>query len=232
MSNNAIEAVYKENAAPAPLSTVESAVLHAKEFDRIKASLLDKARHINNISGKDRVNAAGWQTIAAALSVRIEIVSKNSQGTPGAFREVLEDHKGKKMVSFSVTVRATAGDRIQERMGRCDSTETKHNGYEHKMESVAITRAINRAVCAIVGGEPGDNADEAEDDVQHTRAQQTQERRQVPVDELVKLHVAAGKPDGSLGNWLIENIPRFDQKTKRLTPEQSLQASRMLIALC
>lgn len=229
MSSNAIEAVYTPS-VPAPLSTVESAVKHAKEFGRIKASLLDRTRHINNIGGKDRVNAAGWQVISAALSVRVEIISKNAQGTPGAIREILEAANGKKIVSYSITVRATAGDRIQEHTGRCDSSEAKHNQYEHKMEKVAGTRARNAAICAIVGGEPGDNADEADDDLHQHRAQ-PQERKQYSTEILIDLHADKGRPGGSLRNWMVENISRFGSETKKITPEQSVETFRKLSEL-
>lgn len=233
MSTHAIDTTYQEAANPPSraLSMIEQAIDSANDFDRLKASLLDRKRHVNNMGGRDRVNAGGWQVIGAALGVRIEIISQNSQGTPGAFREVLEDGKGKKVVSFSVTVRATAGNRVQERTGRCDSGETKHNQYEHKMESVAFTRAFNRAVCAIVGGEPGDNADDASEDFSYARGRDTQQpagRKQYPTAMLVTLHGEKGLPEGSLGKWLLKNIPTFKD---RLTPQQSIAAYEKLSAL-
>jgi len=224
------EALSKQIVIPPerPLSLVEQAIDSAKDFDRLKASLLDPKRHVNNIGGKDRVNAGGWQVIGAALGVKVEIISKNSQGTPGAFREVLEDGKGKKVVSFSITVRATAGTRVQERTGRCDSSETKHSQYEHKMESVAFTRAFNRAVCAIVGGEPGDNAEDAEENRDYGRAEQPQGRKQYPTAMLITLHREKGLPEGSLGKWLTKHVPKFHE---RLTQEQSVTAYEKLQAL-
>lgn len=211
-----------------PLSVVEQGKINASDFDRLKRALLDPVRHSNNIGGRDRVNAAGWQVLGAAMKVSVEIISHNAQGTPGAFREILEDAKGKKVVSYSVTVRASCGSVTQERTGRCDSGEAKHNQYEHKIESVAFTRAFNRSVCAILGGEPGDNADEVEDEIDHAKASIPQtERVQVPVAELVALHATKGSPEGKLGQWLCKALPGYNPGAK-LTPHQSIHALHLL----
>ena|ERR1700735_2781040 len=226
---NALDTTFREEVEAKPLSLFERAIDNAKDFDKLKASLLDPKRHINNIGGKDRVNAGGWQVIGAALGVRVEIISKNSQGTPGAFREILEAANGKSIVSYSVTVRATAGERLQERTGRCDSSESKHAQYEHKVESVAFTRAFNRAVCAIVGGEPSDNADDAESDQEAGR--EAPRARQYGTGELTTLHSKKGCPSGTLRQWLIANVPRFTDKSTKITPEQSVVAFEKLSAL-
>jgi hypothetical protein len=211
-----------------PLSVVEQGKLNASDFERLKRALLDPVRHQNNIGGRDRVNAAGWQVLGAAMKVSVVIISHNAQGTPGAFRELLEDAKGKKVVSYSVTVRATCGSVIQERTGRCDSSETKHSQSEHKLESVAFTRAFNRATCAILGGEPGDNADEVEDEIDQARNDNDKPARvQIPVSELIALHAAKGAPEGKLGQWLAKALPGFNPGAK-LTPHQSIHALHLL----
>jgi hypothetical protein len=225
MSLESIDATFKE---AAPLSMVERGVHSAREFDLLKASLLDPKRHINHIGGRDRVNAGGWQVIGAALGVRVEIISKTAHGDPGAYRELLEDAKGKKIVSFAVTVRATSGDRVQERMGRCDSNETKHAQYEHKLESVAITRAINRAVCAIVGGEPSDNAEEAEDEQAALREEEPEQQRQYSSKELMELYEKGSHEEPTFRTWLVNNIRGFTLETKKLTQEQSVIAYKKL----
>jgi hypothetical protein len=209
-------------------SRVFNAVANYEDFDSIKRRLL-KPTHFTAIGGKDRINASGWGLLATALGMSVEIISLGSDGHPGIRREVLTDMKDKRLISFSAVLRVSWQGRVIEMSARCDSSETKHNQSEHKLEAVSYTRAFNRGVCKIVGGEPGDIADDAEDRVSEAQGSKRGAKEQpvqVSVPMLAEAWTSAGMPDGSLGKFLEKH--HMLNSDKKLTQATSIAAYALL----
>lgn len=200
----------------------EAIVAKHEDFEWLKARFLDRTKHIYVAGGKDRVNSAGWEHLAMCLNISLTF----PLGAPK--RELLDAANGKKIISFAAFVRAERGDRTVERPGRCDSTEAKHNQYEHKMEQVASTRASNRAICILVGGADSDVGDE---DDPPARAEPVE---RVPVSQLKALAQGAGITD--LRTYLAGNIATCGDYAqpdcaRPLTPKESVLAAAMLRSL-
>jgi hypothetical protein len=214
---------------PQPLARLDvaAAIELAKDFERLKSSVLDRS-DFSVIQGNDVPRAKGWAKIATALRISIEILSKGHDGHPGVARNLLESAKGGKIVSFSATVRATSPAGVfVDMVGRCDSSETKHAQTEHKLEQVALTRARSNAIARLVGGAQGRVAEDVEDDRDASPAPAPPAR--VTSAQLAALAGAKGIP--ALGPWLRANLTTFAEPRKVLTPEESVRAADLLRAM-
>lgn len=158
-----------------PRERVAAAIEERDLLDHLKRNLLDPRRHVIKIRGKDAINSAGWDTIATHLRISVKVLSVGADGRPGAHRQVLEDLKGERFITYSATVQAArttpdGQEVVREMTGRTSSDERsmaekakKGALTEDFLEAMSVIRAKNRAICALLGGNPSDVAEDAQE---------------------------------------------------------------------
>lgn len=116
------------------------------QYDQLKERLL-KDSDTQKISGNLYTKKSGWRKIATAFNISDELISQD--------RQPLDDGE----VRYQVTVRASAPNgRTSIGVGMCSSLESgkslnKKNNKEHDILGTAHTRAKNRAISDLLGGE-------------------------------------------------------------------------------
>lgn len=153
----------KESQMPAivmPAVSTEEALKAWKEYQDLKAAIVDKNVDVQIIDGKDFLKKSYWRKVATFFNLSVEVVKEKSEQV------------GKTFV-WNFTCKAIAPNgRFAVGTGSCDAFEksTLKDGkymafnkktrswYEgkpntiHNIRSTAETRAFNRAVSNLVGG--------------------------------------------------------------------------------
>jgi len=124
-----------------PADDIEAIADLYDKYDEIKSKIITSDDMVK-IQGKNFTKKSGWRKIATAFSISDEIISKE--------RDELEDGG----VKWTVEVVASAPNgRESQGIGMCSSDERDNDRKEHDILATAHTRAKNRAISDLLGGE-------------------------------------------------------------------------------
>jgi len=149
-------------------ATVEELADHYKRYEEVKTKLLVPTDYVV-IANKKCIAKPGWMKLGVAFNLTTEIVRQ--QRTTNAPNEP-------PFVRWEIDIKCIAPNgRVVEECGLCDNLEEKQIGSpEHKIKSMAVTRATERAYIKMLGA-PDTAADDMPDSLERTDVPTNQETR-------------------------------------------------------
>ena len=122
-----------------PAVTAEVMRASMQQFQKLKASLLDKNKDIATIQNKPYVKRSGWRKLALAFNISDDIIKEK--------RDEIEDGF---LWRIWVKVWAPNGRSVVG-IGACSSDERNFAHVQHDLYATAHTRAKNRALSDMIG---------------------------------------------------------------------------------
>lgn len=127
--------------SPIVVPAVSAAVMREsmKQFQNLKAGLLDKNKDVATIQNKPYIKRSGWRKLGLAFNLSDEIV-----------KEVRDEIEGGFLWRIWVRVWAPNGRSVLG-VGACASVERDFAHLQHDVYATAHTRAKNRALSDMIG---------------------------------------------------------------------------------
>ena len=131
-------------------STVDELEKHFKAYEEVKVKLLTESDYVQ-IKDKKAIAKSGWMKLGVAFNLSTEITRQERNEKDGKIR-------------WEIDIRCIAPNgRYVDECGLCDNSEEKQVGSpEHKLKSMAVTRATERAYIKMLGA-PDTAADDMPD---------------------------------------------------------------------
>lgn len=127
-----------------PQVSVREAAAAFKQYEDLKAALVDPKKDIQMIQKRPFLKKSYWRKIATCFNLSVEVVEER--------KEVLKDSEDKPVDAlYHFVCKATAPNgRYATGTGSCGVVSK--SGDHHNARATAETRAYNRAVSNLVGG--------------------------------------------------------------------------------
>lgn len=233
-----IAADYRETTAIAvpesiysPMRPAEKVAYAAEVASALKDVIVKKGL-AKKIQGRDHIKVEGWQTAAALCGISCRVTHTT----------VSEDGQG--YIAHAEAVRTDSGIVVGAGDGMCSRNEriwAKRDDYA--LRAMAQTRAVSRAlrgvlafVITLAGYEATPVEEMPPEGVESTPPPPPELK--APPDPysnaaLIELHERAGKPNGTLGAYIVAEVaPNFASRSpKTLTPDEKKYCWTLLDAL-
>ncbi len=133
-------------------ASVADLVEHYKQYEEVKTKLLVPTDYVI-IAGKKAIAKPGWMKLGVAFNLSTKII-----------RQVRYEKDG--LIRWEIDIECLAPNgRTVEECGLCDNMEERQIGSpDHKLKSMAVTRATERAYIKMLGA-PDTAADDMPDDL-------------------------------------------------------------------
>ena len=111
-----------------------------KKFEEVKTRLIGET-HKMNIANKSYILKSGWRIVALAFNLSDKIIHVERTD---------KDNEGNYTVTYTVEA-ASPNGRCVQAVGSCNTAEKSGKRRDHDTETMAHTRAKNRAIADLVG---------------------------------------------------------------------------------